>query len=140
MGLALQLHGGALAVFVLASVFTDWDYVFQLMTGRNHRTFITHSPPLYIAVLLPLGFWNHLVWVALAGSLLHFSLDIWEYGVRMNPFRNKIFGARLIPGIERMAFRDYLTTYFRDKRFLAAEVAFALSALILILVKQPFRA
>lgn len=135
MGIALQLHGTALTVFVLASVLTDWDYVFQITSGRNHRTFITHSPPVYVALLLPLGFWNHLVWVALAGSLLHFSLDVWEYGVRLDPFRREVFGARLIPGIENMRFREYVATYFRDKRFLSAELALALAAVLLVAVR-----
>lgn len=139
LGLALGMGGQELAVFVLASVFTDWDYVFQLATGRNHRTLVTHSPPVYVAVLLPLGFWSHLAWVALAGSLLHFTLDLWEYGLRLNPFRNRIFGARLIPGIERMPFREYLATYFRDRRFLGAEIAFAVAAVALVALRlSPF--
>ena len=79
---------------------------------------MTHSPPVYVAVLLPLGFWVPLAWIALAGSLLHFTLDLWEYGLRLNPFRNRIFGARLIPGIERMAFRDYLALL---EKMMAAE-------------------
>lgn len=128
VGLALGLDGWPLAAFVLASVFTDWDYSIQLLTGRNHRTLVTHSPPVYIAVLLPLGFVERTAWFVLAGSLLHFSLDLWEYGLRLNPFKNEIFGARLIPGIERMRFRDYFATYWRDRRFVAAEVAFALGA------------
>lgn len=131
VGLALGMREESLLVFVLASVFTDWDYVFQIVTGRNHRTFVTHSPPVYIAVLLPAGFWFPLAWVVLAGSLLHFSLDLWEYGLRLNPFRNEIFGARLIPGIEKLDFRGYVTTYFRDKRFLGAEVGFAVAAVVL---------
>jgi hypothetical protein len=134
VGVLLGMRGDALAAFVLASVFTDWDYAFQLLTGRNHRTFVTHSPFTYVALLLPLGFWWPLAWPLLAGSLLHFALDVWEYGIRLNPFRNRIFGARLIPGIETMTFRDYLRTYFRDKRFLGAEVAFAAGAVAALLV------
>lgn len=131
VGLALQLDGWPLIVFVLASVLTDWDYVFQLATGRNHRTLITHSPPVYVAVLGVLGIWQPLAWWTLAGSLLHFSLDVWEYGLRLNPFERRIYGFRLIPGIETMRFGDYLRAYFRDRRFLAAEVVFAASAIVL---------
>jgi hypothetical protein len=136
VGLLLGLRGDALGVFVAASVLTDWDYVFQLLTGRNHRTLVTHSPPVYVVALGAAGFWDHLAWVALAGSLLHFSLDVWEYGLRLNPFRNAIFGARLIPGIERMGFREYVTTYFHDRRFLAAEIAFAALAGVLLVARS----
>lgn len=135
LGLALGLDGAPLAALVLASVFTDWDYAFQLLTGRNHRTFVSHSPPVYVAILLPLGFWQPLAWYVLAGSMLHFTLDLWEYGLRLNPFRRQIFGARLIPGVEDMIFRDYLRTYFRDPRFLGAEIVFALAAIALLLVR-----
>ena len=135
VGLALGLDGWPLAAFVLASVFTDWDYAFQLLTGRNHRTFLTHSPPVYVAVLGPLGLLFPLAWWVLAGSMLHFLLDIWEYGIRLNPFQRRIYGFRLLPGVERMAFRDYLRTYFSDKRFLGAEIAFALAAIVLVVLR-----
>ncbi|HVM44855.1 MAG TPA: metal-dependent hydrolase [Candidatus Thermoplasmatota archaeon] len=128
LGLALGLDGAPLAALVLASVFTDWDYAFQLLTGRNHRTFVTHSPVLYVALLGPLGFLEPLAWWVLLGSLLHFSLDVWEYGIRLNPFSRRIYGLRLLPGVEAMRFADYLRTYFGDRRFLGAEVGFALAA------------
>ena len=128
VALAMGLDGWPLFAFVGASVLTDWDYVFQLATGRNHRTFITHSPPVYLAVLGPLGLWQPLAWWILAGSMLHFSLDIWEYGIRLNPLERRIYGFRLMPGIEKLAFRDYLRAYFRDMRFRVAEIALALPA------------
>lgn len=128
LAFALGLDGWPFAAVVLASVFTDWDYAFQLATGRNHRTLVTHSPVLYLAVLGPLGFWNPLAWWALLGSMLHFLLDIWEYGIRLNPFRNRIYGFRLMPGVETLPFKAYLTRYFTDRRFVASEVAFAVAA------------
>lgn len=135
LGLALGLDGAPLAAVVLASVFTDWDFVYQAVTGRTHRLLLSHSPPVYVAVLLPLGFWQPLAWYVLAGSMLHFTLDIWEYGLRLNPFKREIFGARLLPGVENMAFLDYLRTYFRDPRFLAAEIAFAVAAATLLALR-----
>lgn len=128
LALALGLDGWPLLCVIAASVLTDWDYAIQLLTGRNHRTLITHSPPLYLAILGPLGLLWPPAWWILLGSMLHFALDIWEYGIRLNPFRNRIVGLRLIPGIEKLAFRDYLRTYFRDPRFLAAEIALAATA------------
>ncbi|HET6404540.1 MAG TPA: metal-dependent hydrolase [Candidatus Thermoplasmatota archaeon] len=128
LGLALGLEGWPLACVVLASVFTDWDYAFQLLTGRNHREFVTHSPLVYLAVLGPLGLWQPLAWWVLLGSLLHFSLDIWEYGIRLNPFERRIYGFRLLPGVENAPFGEYLRRYFRDPRFFGAEAAFALAA------------
>lgn len=133
LGLLLGMEGDTLAVFVLASVLTDWDYAIQLATGRNHRTFLSHSPPVVVAVLLPLGFVYPLAWPILAGALLHFTLDVWEYGLRLDPFRREIFGARLIPGIETMSFQGYLRAYFTDKRFLFAEIGFAVAACALVL-------
>lgn len=135
VGLALGLDGAPLAAFVGASVLTDWDYVFQLVTGRNHRTLVTHSPPVYLAVLGALGFWFPLAWWILAGSMLHFALDIWEYGIRLNPFSRRIYGFKLMPGVESAAFGEYLRRYFSDKRFLAAEIAFALAALGLAIAR-----
>lgn len=131
VGLALGLDGPALAAFVGASVLTDWDYAFQLLTGRNHRTFVTHSPPVYLAVLGPLGLWQPILWWVLAGSMLHFALDVWEYGIRLNPFQNRIYGFRLLPGVENAPFGAYLRRYFTDRRFLGAEILFAIAAIAL---------
>lgn len=135
LAFALGLEGWPFVALVFASVFTDWDFAFQLLSGRNHRTFVTHSPPVYVAALLPLGFWNPLAWYVLAGSMLHFALDLWEYGLRLNPFRNRVFGARLLPGVENLAFREYLRVYFGDRRFLGAEIVFAVAAAGLAFVR-----
>ncbi len=124
LAFALDLHGWPFAAVVLASVFTDWDYGFQLLTGRNHRTFLSHSPPIVALVLVMLAFFEPLAWFVLLGAMLHFSLDIWEYGLRLNPMKADVIGFRLMPGIEDMPFRTYLRTYFQDRRFLAAELAF----------------
>lgn len=135
LGLALGLDGWRLAAFIGASVLVDWDYVFQLATGRNHRTFLSHSPPVHLAILGPLGLWQPLAWWALGGAMLHFALDVWEYGLRLNPFSRRIYGFRLIAGIEKLSFRAYLRAYFRDRRFVAAEIAFALAASALIALR-----
>lgn len=135
VGLALGFQGADLALFIAASVLTDWDYGLQVITGRNHRTFLSHSPPVAVALLLPLGLWFPAAWVVLSAALLHYSLDLWEYGLRLDPFRNEIFGARLLPGIESMRFGDYLRRYFKDARFLAAEIALALAAIVLVTIK-----
>lgn len=131
LAFALGLEGAPFWALVGASVLTDWDYVFQLATGRNHRTLVTHSPPVYLALLGLLGFWQPLAWWALAGSMLHFALDVWEYGIRLNPFSRRIYGFRLMPGVENARFSEYLRRYFADKRFLGAEIAFAALALLL---------
>lgn len=137
VGLALGLHDINLAVFILASVFTDWDYAFQMLSGKNHRTFITHSPFVYVAILLPAGFWWPLAWIALAGAMLHFSLDVWDYGIRLNPFSRRIFGLHLLKGAENEPFAGYMRMYWRDRRFAGAEIAFALLAVLLIATRVP---
>lgn len=130
VGLALGLREEGLLVFVGACVLTDWDYGFQLATGRNHRTFLSHCPPVVAAVLVPLALVWPVFWLVLGGAMLHFSLDVWEYGLRLNPFSTKVYGFRLLPGVEHMPFRAYLRTYFTDPRFLAAEVAFGIAAVV----------
>lgn len=135
---ALGLTGPEAAAFVLASVFTDWDYSLALLTKHNHRYFLTHSPPVIAAVLLPLGFLHPLAWYALGGALLHFALDLTDFGLRLNPFRRKVYCLRLLDIAEDADVPTYIRTYFRDRRFLAAEVVFALAAAALLLLRPPF--
>ena len=135
VGLALGLDGPSLAAFVLASVFTDWDYGLALLTGKNHRYFVTHSPPVVAAVLVPLAFLHPIFWPILGGAMLHLFLDLWDFGLRLNPFQRKVYGARLLDVPEDASFPRYIRTYFRDPRFVAAEAIFALAALALALVR-----
>lgn len=135
VGLALGFEGPALAAFVLASFLADWDYSLALLTGKNHRYFLSHCPPVVAAVLLPLGFWNPLAWYVLGGAMLHFALDLWDFGLRLDPFSRRIVGARWLDVPEDADFPTYLRAYVRDRRFLAAEVVFALLAAGLIVAR-----
>ncbi|GEM_PF-5540473 len=135
VGLALGLHGAPFAALVLASVLTDWDFSLQLLTGRNHRTFLSHCPPVVAAALVPVALVWPLAWWVLAGCMLHFSLDVWEYGLRLNPFSTRIYGLRLLPGVEREPFLGYLRRYFGDWRFAGAEALLALGAAGLLLAR-----
>lgn len=132
---ALGLDGAAFAAFVLASVFTDWDYSLSLLTGKNHRYFLTHSPPLAAALLAPLGFVHPVFWAVLGGVLLHFTLDLLDFGLRLNPFRRKVYGLRLLDIAEDATFTTYLRAYFRDRRFVALEAAFAVAAVLCLLAR-----
>lgn len=135
VGLALGLHDWPLAAFVLASVLTDWDFSLQLLTGRSHRGFLTHCPPVVAAVLALVALAWPLAWWILAGSMLHFALDVWEYGLRLNPFSRRIYGFRLLRGVENDSFRVYLQRYFGDWRFLGAEILFAVAAAALLIAR-----
>lgn len=137
LGLALGLEGPALAAFVLASVFTDWDYALSLLTGKNHRYFWSHCPPVVALVLLPLGFAHPLAWYVLGGAMLHFSLDLWDFGLRLDPFSRRIYGAKWLDVAEDADFPTYVRAYFRDRRFLLAEAAFALAAVALLALRWP---
>lgn len=131
LGLALGLEGAPLLALVAASVLTDWDYSLQLLTGTCHRYFLTHSPPVVAAVLIPLALWQPLVWWVLAGSMLHFALDMTDLGIRLNPFSQKVYGLRMLDVDPEGPFKDYIRAYFTDRRFAALEAAFALAAVAL---------
>jgi hypothetical protein len=135
VALALGLHGQPFALLVAASVLVDWDFSIQILTGRNHRTLLSHSPPVVAAALALLALRWPLAWWLLAGAMLHFALDVWEYGLRLNPFSRRIYGLRLLPGVENETFPRYLRRYFGDWRFLAAEVALAGAAGALALLR-----
>lgn len=129
LGLALGLEGAPLAALAGASVLADWDYAFQLLTGRNHRTFLTHSPPVVAAALALVAIVFPLAWWILAGAMLHYALDMTDYGVRLNPFSREVVGLRWLDARPDDPFGVYLRAYFRDRRFLAAEAAFAAAAI-----------
>ena len=128
VGLALGLEGWPLAAVVLAAVFTDWDYSIQILTGVNHRERIFHSPPFGAAVLVPVALVEPLAWWVLLGSMLHFSMDLFDYGLRLNPFSKRIYGLRWLDCPVDAPFSVYLRTYVRDRRFVAMELAWLAAA------------
>ena len=135
VGAAAGLEGAPLYALVAAAVLTDWDYSIQLATGVNHRERILHSPPFVAAVLVPLALWQPIVWYVLAGSMLHFALDLFDYGLRLNPFSKRIYGLRWLAVAPDAPFREYIRAYFTDKRFLMAEILLALGAVIAVVVR-----
>lgn len=125
LGLALGLDGTPLAALVAASVLTDWDYAIQLATGVNHRERLTHSPLVVGAPLAAAALAWPVLWWALAGSALHFALDLLDYGLRLNPFSKRVVGLRLLRAAPEAPFLVYLGAYVRDWRFVALEIVFA---------------
>lgn len=128
VGIAAGLDGWPLAAFVLAAVFTDWDYAIQLVTGVNHRERLLHSPLVVAAALAPLALWQPILWFVLAGSMLHFAGDLYDYGLRLNPFSKRIYGLRWLDVPPDASFGAYIRAYFTDKRFVALEATLAVAA------------
>lgn len=124
LGLALGLDPVPLAILVVASVFTDWDYALQLATGRNHRTFLTHCPPVVALVVAAIALAEPLAWWWLVGAMLHFSLDLLDYGLRLVPWSARVTGLRWLDVAPDASFGTYLRAYARDWRFVALEALF----------------
>ena len=135
VGVAAGLEGAPLYALVAAAVLTDWDYAIQIVTGVNHRERIFHSPPFVAAALLPIALWQPLAWYVMAGAMLHFALDLFDYGLRLNPFSKRIYGLRWLNVAPDAPFRDYIRVYFTDRRFLAAEILLALGAVFAVVVR-----
>lgn len=134
VGLALGLDGAELAALVLAAVLTDWDYSIQLLTRVNHRKRLTHSPLVVAAALGALALWQPIFWWVLAGSMLHFAMDLFDYGLRLNPFSNQIYGLYWLDCAPEAPFGEYIRTYFSDMRFVALEAGWALAAVVTIVL------
>lgn len=137
VGLASGLEGAPLYALVAATVLTDWDYSIQLVTGVNHRERLSHSPPVVAAVLAAIALWQPIAWYVLAGAMLHFALDVFDYGLRLDPFSKHIYGLRWLPVPPDAPFRTYLRAYFREPRFVVAEVALALGAAAAVALRWP---
>lgn len=129
VGLALGLEGAPLLALVGAAVLTDWDYALQLVTGVNHRRRLTHAPLVVAAVLVPVALVWPLAWWLLAGAMLHFAMDLFDFGLRLNPFSTRIHGLCWLNVDPEARFADYLRAYVRDRRFVALEAFWFAAAL-----------
>lgn len=130
VGFALGLDGAPLVALLVGAVLTDWDYSIQIATGVNHRERLTHAPVVVALVLALAGLVAPILWWVLVGSLLHFAMDLFDYGLRVNPFSKRIHGLKLLDCAPDAPFSTYIRTYFTDRRFLALEAAWLVAAVV----------
>jgi len=126
----------SLVLAILFGVFIDGD---AILLGSKHRVSILHSIvpwPVVVAILYIAG--TPYYWTPIC-AIIHILMDSLDWGVyAFYPISSRIYGlriigknSRLIPGKNRIV--DFTKEYLSNKLFLALEIIFGITALVLFL-------
>ena len=134
----LELNNLPLLLFVLGSIIPDIDIILGILQKKNHRTFVSHFPMIWLFFSLISAFFKlDVYWFFMAG-FLHLLVDVldWEVYVLM-PFSNfklSLFSLDPEAILQGKTFSEQVILYYRQKKIIFTElILFGLFIFFIIL-------
>ncbi len=119
---------------ILASVLIDIDY----FLNYSHRELLTHTPAFWLVMLTPFILWRIELVVVLLAIMLHFSMDMVDWGIMVfYPFSKKNYGLKLLPELGSNSPLNFLKGYISNNKMVLLEIAIICAA-VLLAVKVNF--
>lgn len=120
---------------ILASVLIDVDYFVKY----RHRELLTHTPVFWLMVFTPLILWRFELVVVFLAIMLHFSMDMIDWGIMVfYPFSKKNYGLKLLPDLKSSSPINFLRVYVSNSRMLFFEVTIICAAVFLAAITNFF--
>lgn len=120
---------------ILASVLIDIDY----FVNYSHRELLTHTPVFWLIVFTPLIIWRNELIVVFLGIMLHFLMDMVDWGVMLfYPFSKKNYGLKLLPELGSNSPINFLRGYISNARVLILEITIICAAVLLAVTVNFF--
>lgn len=123
---SLELNNLPLLLFVLGSIFPDIDIIFSIFWKKNHRTFVSHFPMIWLFFSLISAFLKlDVYWFFMAG-FLHLLVDVldWEVYLLM-PFSNfklSLFSLDPEAILQGKTFSEQVVLYYHQKKIIFTEL------------------
>ena len=123
---SLELNNLPLLLFVLGSIFPDIDIIFSIFWKKNHRTFVSHFPMIWLFFSLISAFLKlDVYWFFMAG-FLHLLVDVldWEVYLFM-PFSNfklSLFSLDPEAILQGKTFSEQVVLYYHQKKIIFTEL------------------
>ena len=134
----LKLKDLPLILFILGSVIPDFDIIFGILRKKNHRTFFSHFPLIWlfltlISVILQLDAY----WFFVAG-FIHLLVDVLDWEVfLLGPFLSfswSLFSLNPETILIDKTFREQIGLYYQQKQIIWTElIIFGMTIVSLIL-------
>jgi len=111
---------------ILGSVLPDLDLILGSFWKRNHRTFISHYPLVWLSISLIFAFLRlEVYWLFMAG-FIHLLVDVIDWEVYLlRPFSNlkwSLFSLDPLAILEGKTFREQIVLYYQNKRIICTEL------------------
>ncbi len=123
---SLELNNLPFLLFVLGSIFPDIDIILGILQKKNHRTFVSHFPMIWLFFSLISAFFKlDVYWFFMAG-FLHLLVDVldWEVYLFM-PFSNfklSLFSLDPEAILQGKTFSEQVVLYYRQKKIIFTEL------------------
>ena len=123
---SLELSNLPLLLFVLGSIIPDIDIILGILQKKNHRTFVSHFPMIWLFLSLISVFLKLDVYWFFMGGFLHLLVDVldWEVYLLM-PFSNyklSLFSLDPEAILQGKTFREQVVLYYHQKKIIFAEL------------------
>ncbi|MFO7968178.1 MAG: hypothetical protein R6U44_11320 [Archaeoglobaceae archaeon] len=120
---------------ILASILIDIDYFVKY----THRELFTHTPAFWLVVFTPLIIWRVELVVVLLAIMLHFSMDMVDWGIMVfYPFSKQNYGLKLLPELGSNSPPQFLKGYVSNTKILLLEIAITSAAITLAVTVNFF--
>lgn len=123
---SLELNDISIFFVILGSVLPDLDLLLGILWKKNHRTFISHYPLVWLFLSLFFAFLRlDIYWLFVAG-FIHLLVDVidWEvYLLRpISNFKWSLFSLDPLVIIHGKTFREQIALYYREKKIICTEL------------------
>ncbi|MHA1444071.1 MAG: metal-dependent hydrolase [Candidatus Hodarchaeales archaeon] len=122
----LELNDLSSFFVILGSLLPDLDLILGTLWKKNHRTFISHYPLVWLFFALFFAFLRlDIYWLFVAG-FIHLLVDVidWEvYLLRpISNFKWSLFSSDPFVIIQGKTFREQIVLYYRQKKIICTEL------------------
>ncbi len=123
---SLELKDLPLLLFILGNIFPDIDIILGILLKKNHRTFVSHFPMIWLVLALISAFLTiEIYWFFVAG-FIHLLVDVldWEVYLLM-PFSNfklSLFSLDPVAILQGKTFTEQVVLYYQQKKIIFTEL------------------
>ncbi len=113
-------------LLVIGSILPDIDFMYTLFSKKNHRTFVSHYPSIYLIGSLVTLFTTIPLFWCFFGCLLHTLLDVYDFEIYpVAPFFDKSISLLSLNYEELTkhgSFLSFIRLYYKNTRIIALEI------------------
>ena len=122
----LELNDLSSFFIILGSILPDLDLILGILWKRNHRTFISHYPLIWLSLSLIFVFLSlEIYWLFVAG-FIHLLVDVidWEvYLLRpVTNFKWSLFSLDPFVILQGKTFREKILLYYQNRKIICTEL------------------
>jgi hypothetical protein len=122
----LGLNAFSSFLVILGSILPDLDWILGTVTKKNHRTFLSHYPMIWLLLAIFSFFMSlEVYWLFIAG-FIHLLADVIDWEVYLlkpiSDFKWSLFSLDPLVFIQDKTFKEQIILYYQQKKIICTEL------------------